>query len=122
MTRVPTRPGVIAQNPLAVISLLIAIVEMALAYPVTKLSGSSQTEFVHFMVGFPLLLMILFFVTVWFRPGHLYSPKDYASPTDFLRGIGKGSAIPPQAAPESLGPQLRPSGIDPADAARQPNR
>lgn len=121
MAKAVIKSGGIAQNPLAVISSLIAVVEAAFSYPVTRLSGSNQTVFVTFMVGFPVLLMACFFVTVWFKPGHLYAPKDYASPTDFLRGIGKSSAIPPRAAPELSGPQPGPSGVDQADIARQPN-
>lgn len=112
----------IAQNPLAVISTLIALVEAAFSYPVTKLSGQNQTIFVVFMVGFPVLLMLCFFITVWFKPGHLYAPRDYASPTDFLRGIGKGSAIPPGATPELGIPEPSSLRIDRAEVARQPNR
>ncbi len=121
MKKLTSSSGLSAQNPLAVIALLIGIVEAAFAYPVTHLSGSNQTVFVYFMVGFPVLLVLCFFITVWAKPGHLYSPKDYASPTDFLRGIGKSSAIPPQAAQE---PPRKPSGaskIDRAGASQQPN-
>lgn len=121
MARVPTRPGVVAQNPLAVISTLIALVEAAFAYPVTRLSGLNQTIFVLFMVAFPVLLMMCFFATVWFKPGHLYAPKDYASPADFLRGIGKGSAIPPHAEPEMGGAQPSPPSIEGGHVAGQPN-
>ncbi len=74
-----SKRGGIAQNPLAVISILIGVVEAAFSYPVTRLSGLNQTICVIFMVVFPVLLMMCFFATVWFKPGHLYAPKDYAS-------------------------------------------
>src|SRR5258708_25950991 len=121
MKKLTSSLGLSAQNLLAVIALLIGIVEAAFAYPVTHLSGSNQTVFVYFMVGFPVLLVLCFFITVWAKPGHLYSPKDYASPADFLRGIGKSSAIPAQATPESPKRQSAAKSIDRGDASQEPN-
>lgn len=103
MAKVPTRTGLIPQNPLAVIALLIGVVEAALSYPVTMLSGTNQTIFVWFMVGFPSLLMLGFYLTVWFRPGHLYSPKDYAKDETFLEGIGK---LAPKSIERTSGQQI----------------
>jgi hypothetical protein len=82
-----------AQNPLTVIAALIGVVEAAFAYPVTKLSGFNQSVFVCFMVGFPVLLLLCFFFTVWFTPGHLYGPRDYTRDDSFLRVIGRESAL-----------------------------
>jgi len=81
--------GVVPRNPLAVIASLIGVVEVAFAYPVTRLSGINQTIIVVFLVAFPVLLVVCFFVTVWFKPGHLYSPKDYSTDESFLVGIRK---------------------------------
>jgi|SRR5882724_8125256 len=81
------------QNPLTVIAALIGVVEAAFAYPVTKLTGANQTVFVYFMVGFPSLLLLCFFATVWFKPAHLYGPRDYTQDDSFLRGIGRVSAL-----------------------------
>lgn len=103
MAKGRTARNELAKNPLAVIASLIGVVEAAFVYPVTKLSGPNQTVFVAFMVGFPVLLMMCFFLTVWFKPGHLYSPGEYETPTDFLKGIGKVSAIPAQATLDSPG-------------------
>ena len=121
MSKGPHGLGQLAQNPLAVIASLIAIVEAAFAYPVTKLSNTNQTIFVYFMVGFPVLLVLCFFITLWVKPGHLYSPKDYASPADFLRGIGKASAIPAQVAPGPAKPRARTPTMERIDTAREPN-
>jgi hypothetical protein len=85
-------------NPLAVIASLIGVVELAFAYPITKLSGSNQTILVFFMVGFPVFLVSCFFLTVWFKPGHLYSPRDYADDQSFLGGIGRMPGLPSQRA------------------------
>ena len=115
------------QNPLAVIALLIGVVEAAFAYPVTQLQGTNQTVFVIFMVGFPVLLMLAFFLTVWFRPGHLYAPKDYTRDESFLEGIGRVPAVPsrkaiPQPVEQPIEQQLAPESIRGADAVRQPRR
>src|SRR5882762_11256467 len=110
------------QNPLGIIALLIGIVELAFAYPVTKLQGLNQTLVIAFMVSFPFLLMLGFFLTVWFRPGHLYGPKDYTKDESFLEGIGKIPAmfttkVIPQPA------ELQPSSerARGADDGRQPD-
>lgn len=121
MSKGPQGLGQLAQNPLAVIASLIAIVEAAFAYPVTKLSNTNQTIFVYFMVGFPVLLVLCFFITLWTKPGHLYSPKDYASPADFLRGIGKASAIPPQVVVAPPRPRTKAGGLERIDSAKEPN-
>ena len=78
---------------MAVIASLIGVVELAFAYPVTKLSGSNQTVIVWFMVCFPTLLLLCFFATVWLKPGHLYGPKDYGKDESFLKGIGRLPAV-----------------------------
>ena len=89
----PKNIKLIPQNPLAVIAALIGVVEAAFAYPVTRLTGANQTIFVAFMVGFPFFLVFCFFLTVWFKPGHLYAPKDYSKDESFLAVIRKIPAI-----------------------------
>jgi len=76
-------------NPLAVIAALIGVVEAAFAYPVTKLAGVNQTIVILFMVIFPFVLLLTFFLIVWFKPAHLYAPKDYQVDKSFLDAIGK---------------------------------
>ncbi len=85
----PKNRGKALGNPLAVISALIVVVELAFAYPVTQLSGSNQTLVVLFMVTFPFVLYGGFLLLVWFKPAHLYAPKDYEADKSFLDAIGK---------------------------------
>lgn len=100
-----------AGNPLAVISLFISIVEAAFVYPVTHLQGANQTVFVFFMVGFPTLFLILFFLTVWFRPGHLFGPKDYLNEQHYLESIGRAAVTFRGAALEASSTARVPIGI-----------
>ena len=102
-------------NPLTVIGSLIGVVELAFAYPVTQLSGSNQTIVVIFMVGFPILLLLAFFLIVWFRPGHLYGPKDYSKDESFLEGIrqipgGSPRRIEEQQTVGQTAPRITPPG------------
>jgi hypothetical protein len=107
-------------NPLTVIAALIGIVELAFAYPITKLSGTNQTIFVVFMVSFPVLLMSCFFLTVWFKPGHLYAPRDYANDQSFLGGIGRVPALPvPRAIPPPEEPESSADSSRGTDAGRE---
>ncbi len=95
-------------TPLAVIAALIGVVEAAFAYPVTKLSGSNQTIFVAFMVAFPFALLVGLFLMLWFRPAHLYAPKDFKADRAFLDAIGRTqpAAAVAAAPPESVGTEL----------------
>jgi hypothetical protein len=94
MAKGDSRTRQLQRNPLTVIAALIGVVEAAFAYPVTKLTGTNQTVFVLFMVCFPVLLLLCFFITVWFRPAHLYGPSDYTQDNSFLAGIGRIPAFP----------------------------
>ncbi len=115
-----TPPKFNPQNPLAIIALLVGLVEAAFAYPVTKLSGVNQTIMVVFMVGFPVLLMLCLLLVMWFKPGVLYGPKDYAKDESFLQAIGR--AIPAQGiTPQPIQQQATPANTGPAQAAPQLN-
>lgn len=100
----PPRPLIhqreIFRNPLAIIAGLIAIVELALAYPVTQLAGRNQDLFVDFMVGFPCLLLVGFFLILWFRPSHFYAPRDFQDDRTFLEALGKAQPARPSLAAE----------------------
>jgi hypothetical protein len=93
MAKGDSRAKQLQRNPLTVIAALIGVVEAAFAYPVTRLTGTNQTFIVAFMVLFPALLLLCFFITVWFFPGHLYGPSDYTQDDSFLMGIGRVSAL-----------------------------
>src|SRR5713226_355245 len=117
-----TRTKLGPQNPLAVIASLIAVVEIAFAYPVTVLSDTNQTILVVFLVSFPVLLLLCFFLTVWFRPGHLYSPKDYSKDESFLEGIGRLPAGSPKRIGEQpTAQQAVPPITPPGSGLRQTN-
>lgn len=94
------------RNPITIVALLIGIVEVAFAYPVTQLTGGLQAIVVTFMVSFPILLLSVFFLIVWFRPGHLYGPKDFEKDENFLKAILNFSERTPNR-PEQQAIRLR---------------
>ena len=94
MSKRPSPGKLVPRNPLAVVALFVSAIDAIFAYPVTKLAGINQTIIIAFMVVFPSALMVFFFLTVWFRPAHLYGPGDFTKDENFLRGIRATSALP----------------------------
>jgi hypothetical protein len=69
------------------ISLFFSFTEITLGYVVFNIAGGVQVALTAFVIGFPLLIAMAFFAILWFRPEHLYAPKDFASDEAFLRNI-----------------------------------
>jgi hypothetical protein len=85
MPNLPQPPKVI--NPLWIISFFFSFTEIALGYVVFKTTGGIQVSLTCFVIGFPILVATAFFALLWFRPEHLYAPKDFGSDESFLRSI-----------------------------------
>jgi hypothetical protein len=64
------------KTPLGIIALFVATIELFLAYPVTQLQNTERLIMVLFMVLFPTYVATAFFVILWHKPIHLYSPQD----------------------------------------------
>jgi hypothetical protein len=63
-------------SPLSIIALFVALIELFLAYPVTRLEGAERLILVVFMTVFPFFVAAAFFFILWYRPIHLYRPQD----------------------------------------------
>jgi len=81
-------------NPLWIIVLFCSLTEVTLGYVVFNTTGAIQVGLTCFVIGFPLIIAILFFIVVWYRPTHLYAPKDYKKDESFLNGISSVKEIP----------------------------
>lgn len=64
------------KTPLGIIALFVALIELFLAYPVTQLDGVERLIIVIFMTLFPFFVASAFFLILWYKPIHLYSPQD----------------------------------------------
>lgn len=73
------------KNPLTVISVFAALSEAFACYALPKLAPNMQIIFVWFVIGFPLVLILLFFATLNWNHKALYAPSDYKSDDTFLK-------------------------------------
>jgi len=76
-------------NALGVIAILVGIVELAFAYPVTTLTGNAQLVVIGFMVCFPILLLAGFFFVLIKYPENFYSPSDFQDPELFTQLVSR---------------------------------
>lgn len=75
-------------NPLTIIAIFASLAEVASTGALVALDGSVQMVFIWFVMGFPVLLVITFFYTLWKKPTSLYAPSDYDKEENFLDAIG----------------------------------
>ena len=80
-------------NPLTVIAIFAAIAEISGTVILPTLSDSIQPLFVWFLIGFPTLLVVCFFITLNLNPRSLYSPSDYKDEDNYVK-IMSGSKAP----------------------------
>jgi len=85
MSDLPKPPKFI--NPLWIIFMFFSFTEIVLGFVVFKLSGGIQIALIVFVIGFPLLVAIGFYLVLWYRPEHLYAPMDYGSSEFFIRSM-----------------------------------
>jgi hypothetical protein len=74
-------------NPLTLIAVFASLAEVAATAALPTLDGTVQAQFVWFVMLFPVLLVVLFFVTLNWNHRVLYAPSDYTDETNFLRAL-----------------------------------
>lgn len=74
-------------NPLTIIAIFAALAEVAGTVALGLVDKPLQQTFVWFVMGFPTLLVALFFVTLNFNPKVLYAPSDFKDEENFLRTL-----------------------------------
>lgn len=74
-------------NPLAIIFAFFSFTEVMLGYAVFKTTGATQVALTAFVIAFPTLAAAAFFWFLWFRPQHLYAPRDYGSDESYLKSM-----------------------------------
>lgn len=72
------------QNPLTIIAIFAGLAEVAGTVALATVDKSLQGTFVWFVMGFPTVLVALFFLTLNFNPKVLYAPSDFRSDDTFL--------------------------------------
>ncbi len=72
------------KNPLTLIAIFAGIAEILLTVALKFINQELQYIFICFVIGFPILLIILFFVILILKPGVLYAPSDFKNEDNFL--------------------------------------
>ncbi|KAB0458321.1 ArsR family transcriptional regulator [Vibrio kanaloae] len=74
-------------NPLTIIAIFSGIAESFATVALVALPPEIQVKFVQFVIWFPVLLVILFFLVLVFKPLVLYAPSDWRDEDKFLTAL-----------------------------------
>jgi len=72
-------------NPLTVIGIFATLAEVAGTIVLPSLPEVLQSYFLIYVIGFPILLVALFFLTLNFNRKALYAPSDFSNEDNFMR-------------------------------------
>lgn len=91
------------RNPLTVISIFAAIAEISGTTTLPFIAPENQATYIWFLMLFPALLVIAFFLTLNFNHKTLYAPSDYQNQNHFLSLFG---IVTPDERDEKLNDEL----------------
>lgn len=74
-------------NPLTVIAIFAALAEVNATIAIGLIDPSLHYIFIWFVIGFPSILVILFFITLNFNTKVMYSPSDYKDDKSFMDSL-----------------------------------
>ena len=72
------------RNPLSIVAIFAAIVEVSGAAVLPFLSDGNQASYLWFLMLFPAFLVLVFFLTLNFNHTVLYAPSDFKEDSSFL--------------------------------------
>jgi hypothetical protein len=79
------------KNPLTIIAIFAGIAEISGTAILPFIEGANQSMYVWFLMVFPIILVLLFFITLNFNHKVLYAPSDFRSDENFLKMFDKGT-------------------------------
>jgi hypothetical protein len=79
------------KNPLTIIAIFAAIAEISGTIVLPFIAPINQTVYVWFLMIFPILLILLFFLTLNFNHKVLYAPSDYKNEENFLHSLPRAT-------------------------------
>jgi hypothetical protein len=74
-------------NPLTIIAIFAGLAEIAGTGIIPFINTDLQKIFIWYVMGFPLILVGLFFVTLNFNHKTLYSPSDFSDENNFIKAL-----------------------------------
>ena len=72
-------------NPLTIIAIFSGLAEVLATVTLIKLPLELQEKFIYFVMAFPALLVMLFFLVLVFKNESLYAPSDYHNEENYLK-------------------------------------
>lgn len=72
------------KNPLTIIAIFAGIAEVSGTVVLPFISEANQFLFIYFLIAFPSVLILLFFVTLNFNNKVLYAPSDYKDEDNYI--------------------------------------
>ncbi len=82
------------KNPLVMVGVFASISELAMSVVLTQLPSNLQEKFLWFVMGFPSVLICIFFFILYKRPAVFFSPSDYSRQELYVSSIGATSQVP----------------------------
>jgi len=81
------------KNPLTIIAMFAGIAEISGTVVLPFISPENQAIYIWFLMIFPFLLIIVFFLTLNFNHRVLYAPSDYKDEDNFIKSLQKATSI-----------------------------
>lgn len=79
------------KNPLTIIAIFAGIAEISGTVVLPFIAPENQATYIWFLMIFPMLLVIVFFLTLNYNHKVLYAPSDYQNEENFLRSLPQAS-------------------------------
>lgn len=73
------------KNPLTIIAIFAGIAEVSGTIVLPFIASMNQELFIYFLIFFPSILVILFFITLNFNNKVLYAPSDYTDENNYIK-------------------------------------
>lgn len=80
------------RNPLTIIAIFAGLAEISGTGILPFIVEANQSTYILFLMIFPVVLVVLFFLTLNFNPKVLYSPSDFRDEANYMRIFEPSSA------------------------------
>lgn len=77
--------GYTVKNPLTIIAIFAGLAEVSGTAVLPSVSAENQIYYIFFLIFFPTLLVVLFFITLYNKHKVLYGPSDFEDEKNFVK-------------------------------------
>lgn len=110
----------IIKNPLTVIAIFSGLAEVSGTGVLPFIAPENQYVYIWFLMLFPSLLVIAFFLSLNFNPGSLYAPSDYKNEENFFRNRFRMAT--PEEREEKLAGEISNVDVEESDSTTGPTQ